>query len=973
MEEGTHSGERTQVCGLKLGRFVLLEPVGAGSMGFVFSAYDPELDRKVAIKLLRTDTTQEEGARLLAESTIDSWTWGTEQPGTQDGPDAYALDSRQQRLLREARAMAQLNHPNVVTVYEVGTHGRDVFIAMQFIQGLTLRDWIAKTCPGWKEILGVYRQAGAGLAEAHRQGMIHRDFKPDNVMIDEKGCAYVLDFGLVRSSEAMARKDLQQAVRNLEPEVSGTATGSALGTPAYMSPEQLHGRSVDARSDQFSFCVSLYEALCRQRPFNGSSIEELGASMERGVAQTPRSGPAPAWVWQAVHRGLHAQPEQRWPTMDDLLERIARDPRAGRKAMFRVAAVLMALGLAIVIMLHFFEVDRPPDCSLAAERLEGSWDAGIRNRGREAFAVSKKPYAQASWKHVEASIDQYANAWVQAQQEVCEATYVFHKQSETLLDLRMACLDQRLAALHTLGKLLVEADSETIERAADMVGRLPGLAICSNTTDLLAPTPLPAKQEYREEIQRARKQLAIFAVSIRRGEHDKVLEQLNIMEKRAREMGYQPILAEILLAKSRLLFELQEMEKSEETCWDALVASLAGNHRHLITMTLVEMVRVEGSIYGKAKAYAFSSLAHARIQGTHADRELDLKRIQYLVDALLFHLDPVDALHIIEPARERFERHYGARSLANADFLAAHAQTLFYMDQLTESLDLYDEALSIYEEKLGATHPHLIAHYLEIAEARNRNADPQGAREAMKAAQEALETLSSASDQMRIRFLAAWGEVYSCLGKTGEAIDAFKQALSLAEKQTSAEWLRAFTYLRYGEHQLRHQNLEDAFVLGQKSMRAYERAVGKKSIDLFMPSYLLGEVELERGNARDAEKHFRRIVSLIGTRSRKAPAIAHGLTGLGESLMAQGKSKEATEVLERAYRLRRQAPGYYWSRPRTSFALASALLASGGDPERAARLATEAFEEFSRVASNLPWDRALKKRMGKLVASLKNQ
>jgi serine/threonine protein kinase len=277
--------------GTVLGRYILIERVGAGGMGVVYAAYDPELNRRVALKLLRTR-------------------------------DGRARTERRTRLLREAQTMARLAHPHVVTVFDVGTWNDDIFVAMEFIEGQSLRGWAQSERRTWKEILAVFLKAGAGLAAAHREGIVHRDFKPDNVLIGTDGRVRVSDFGLARSlatASDMSQPSSAPATTKL------TRTGAVAGTPAYMPPEQITGGVVDERSDVFSFCVALYECLYGHRPFAGASLNELHSAILAHEVSPAESGAAvPAWLRRVLLRGLSPDPADRFPTMDALLDAIQR-------------------------------------------------------------------------------------------------------------------------------------------------------------------------------------------------------------------------------------------------------------------------------------------------------------------------------------------------------------------------------------------------------------------------------------------------------------------------------------------------------------------------------------------------------------------------------------------------------------------------------------------------------------------------
>ncbi|MEX1363848.1 MAG: serine/threonine-protein kinase [Nannocystaceae bacterium] len=304
--------------GTKVGPYVVSLRVGAGAMGEVYAAHDPRLDRPVALKLLRRrarTNTRGNGAA---------------------------------RLLREGQALARLSHPNVVPVYDMGTVRDRVYVAMELVEGATLRRWARAQVRPWREVLAVMLEAGEGLAAAHRAGMVHRDFKPDNVLVDSRGHARVMDFGLARGLRR-AKPPSHRDPRDLE--LTLTRSGAVMGTPSYMSPEQHSGHRVDARSDQFSFCVALYELLYGVRPFLGPSVVALARQKWHEQVRDPRRGPLPCrgrdvprWLHRAVVRGLHPDPDQRWPSMDVLLEALAPDRQPPQRWRW-----LLVAGLCLVL------------------------------------------------------------------------------------------------------------------------------------------------------------------------------------------------------------------------------------------------------------------------------------------------------------------------------------------------------------------------------------------------------------------------------------------------------------------------------------------------------------------------------------------------------------------------------------------------------------------------------------------------
>ena len=367
---GQEAGQRrvAEVLGqeTRLGRFTLLRLLGEGGMGVVYTAWDELLDRRVAIKLVRTEHS---------------------------GGDARA------RMLHEAKGLARLSHPNVVQIYEVSVSDGRVFIAMEYIQGETLRVWTRERRAAGadrRELLDMYLQAGRGLAAAHAQGLVHRDFKPDNVLVGADGRARVVDFGLVTLHDVEPLADAGDGVQARPMDERITVGGVRLGTPAYMSPEQHAGLAADARSDQYSFCVALYEALCGVRPFAG---EPPGASRSGAPPVWPAERALPDWLVGLLRRGLAARPEDRFATMDALLDRLADDPERARRRRRRGAALVVGVAaVAALLVLLVLELRqgwlahrREADAELARVASEGriaaARVAADLPAAREAFAA----------------------------------------------------------------------------------------------------------------------------------------------------------------------------------------------------------------------------------------------------------------------------------------------------------------------------------------------------------------------------------------------------------------------------------------------------------------------------------------------------------------------------------------------------------------------------------------------------------
>ncbi|HVV15569.1 MAG TPA: protein kinase [Polyangia bacterium] len=578
--------------GQAINRFVVLGLVGRGGMGEVYAAYDPELDRKVAIKLLRT----------------------------RDAAEAKS------RLLREAQAIAKLQHPNVVVVYDVGTHGENVFIAMEFVEGRTVNGWLQSARRTRREILDVYLAAGRGLAAAHAAGLVHRDFKPDNVMVTNDGQVRVMDFGLARHvgdeteptggtatlspaaaleiarrmdlgldtdatielgspGRIMSRTPAQSANTYLSMKL--TQTGAMLGTPAYMAPEQFAGGRTDERTDQFSFCVALYEAVYDQRPFAGETFQALMTSVTTGeIRPAPAKPSVPGWIRRALLRGMTADPQQRHPSMTALLAALTTDPTVRLRQAAAVAGVALCVVAGMMAMRRASD-SRQAMCRGGGERLAGVWEAGGQRSSRKdaihrAFVATGASYAEAAFASASRYLDEYANRWAAVYADACEATHVRGEQSPDVLDLRMACLNERLTDLRALTDVFTTADAKVVENAVTSAGSLARLDRCADVPLLRAVIKPPADDATRARVEALRSQLAHLKAIWRAGRCADAEPLANDLLGQVRAIGYQPLLAEALLAVGNDGEDCRPAVERIDMVQESFAAALASHHDEII-------------------------------------------------------------------------------------------------------------------------------------------------------------------------------------------------------------------------------------------------------------------------------------------------------------------------------------------------------------------------------------------------------
>jgi tRNA A-37 threonylcarbamoyl transferase component Bud32 len=457
--------------GDRLDRYVVLECVGTGGMSTVYSAYDPELDRKVALKVLRVAS---------AEASVD---------------EPY----RQDRMLIEARAIARLSHPNVVSVFDARLLQGDLFIAMELVEGETLRHRLDRGVSDWREALALCSAAGRGLAAAHRAGIVHRDFKPENVLIGNDGRVRVADFGLateVGASETAPIPSPSASTSSSLPQ-GLTRTGFVLGTPMYMAPEQMEGADPTPGGDQYSLCLVCFEALFGQRPFAAATFEDLLARRrEERMLALARPRGLPRSLEDALRRGLRAEPGERWPSVDALLEALEL-PRSRTASWIGLGVV----GAAAAVVLGARTIDTDaPHCDRGSFEIAEAWNPDVR-RGMQARG------AAGSGPQLLTRLDTWSADWAEAYDRACRATWIDHVQSEALLDRRIACLQRRRRELSTLVALLL--DDEPTFRGHEAIEAI-DMAACADMERLLRsdgtiePAMAHAVDQARDRVERAR-------------------------------------------------------------------------------------------------------------------------------------------------------------------------------------------------------------------------------------------------------------------------------------------------------------------------------------------------------------------------------------------------------------------------------------------------------------------------------------
>ena len=644
------------------GRYRLLDRLGEGGMGVVYAAYDEHLERKVALKLIR--------------------------------PNRLTSAEARERTLREARALARLSHPNVVHVYEVGELEGQLFVAMEFLAGPTLRAWHKQQVRSWRDSLRLLCQAGEGLAAAHAEGIVHRDFKPQNTMLGADGRVRVLDFGLARLGEP-AEAAAPAVLASIDDPGRGlTMTGTVLGTPAYMAPEQFRGATASDRSDQFSFCVAVYEALYGYRPFREDSFTTLLEELDAGrIAARPRDSDVPQRIHTVLLRGLAVDPAARWPSMRELLAALERDPG------IRLRRTLAAVALVTVTGTASYTLARPNDgavvevCPDARAEVEAVWsearaaavrDAVLASHGAEALAI------------VEPQLDRYATQWAEMRNASCLA-HVEGRQSARVFDLRNACLHQRLASLDALVEILGNAGQGPFADIAKATSALPGLERCDDIPALLAAVAPPEDEAMQARVQAHRETLARAQVREDAGHYASGLELVSVVLADDAALVHEPLLAETYLHKGSLEMYTDPAE-GVRSLDKALWAALATGHAPVAAQASSKRVFMHGvSLAQQDRAIADLPMTMALNRRVSDDVELYAEYLNNIGVVHWYRGDYPEARRWLEEARDLRAAHdhpQNWRSIASINNLGRVAM----------SERRYTEALGLIRESIDADH-----------------------------------------------------------------------------------------------------------------------------------------------------------------------------------------------------------------------------------------------------------------------------
>lgn len=800
-----------------LGRYTIRRLIGAGGMGRVFAAVDPELGRAVAIKLIRADRASSPSARA--------------------------------RLVREAQALARLHHPNVVTVYDVKTQGDAVFIAMELIEGSTLAEWVQAAKRDWRQVLETFLAAGRGLAAAHGAGIVHRDVKPANVIVGPDRVV-VVDFGLARTGTDTPDPDpLGETEKLLE--VSVTATGERVGTPFYMSPEQRAGGAVTAKSDQYSFCVALWDAL-------------HGIAPSDGVAAVRRAE-VPGWVNAALQRGLEPDPERRWPTMNALLATLARDPARRRRQIAVGVAVIALGGLALAGVLR----NRVEPCGDAETRLAAIWDGPRKGVIQRAFAASGIPYADDTWRRASTRLDAYASGWVDMYSETCRATRVEGRQSDSLLDLRMGCLERRRALLRGLTDVWARGvDGPAVEHAIGAADGLPSLADCADARGLTERVPLPADPALLAKIARARGRIdAAQALRLSYRLSDARTEAAAARTE-ADATGWPQVRAEAAGAEADVLTDRGEPREAQ---WlEAARLAFAARDDRLAARALVALTFDLSNDENKAeRAFVVADVADGVVTRSGGDDRLRIDLERYRGDALRIRGKYEEARAAYQAAYDDAVRTLGPETSALHGIRIRQTDIAQRLGQLAEARRIGEENLTATIRLLGGEHP-------------------------------------SVGSQLN-----SLGNVALNTGDLDAAADYYRRALAILLKVRGPDAVgTALVQKNLARAEVALGHLAAADKLLEPSLASLTRSFGAEHVEVTRAMGDLAMLRRKQGRVDEARTAVDRVLEILTKiQGPMHPDLSYPLIELGMQNMAKGDPVHALPPYRRAVELRSKALG----------------------------------------------------------------
>jgi tetratricopeptide (TPR) repeat protein len=827
-----------------VGRYLVEGTLGRGGMGIVFAAFDPELDRRVALKLLRPDRS----------GVLDDDEW-------------------RRRLLGEARALAQLSDPNVVQVFDLGTHDGAVYVAMELVTGCTLAEWLKERPRTLAEILPIFVDAGRGLAAAHAVGIVHRDFKPGNILVGTDGRVRVADFGLAAacsSSTAIAT-----------PSSSESDGGVVMGTVGYMAPEQRNAQSTDHRADQYSFCVALHFAIYGEKP----EQDARGAA----VVCTRSEPPIPGRIRAAIARGLSTDPADRFASMDDLLAAIVHAPGRPR---WVIAAGVVIVPFGVFGALASTQPSTN-GCRTADDRLAGVWDSDVRTTMTDAFAATGSSYATAATARVVEGLDGWAAAWAQEYAAACTAPV----ESAARID----CLDLELDRARALTEVLRSPDASVVAHAVDAVLGMRPPADCSGSIDPVGAPP----SESLAAVATTRAKLHTAEAQTQAGRFDDAYAGAEQAVRDADAIGWPPLRADALLVLGTLQQQHMRSAEAEATLDQAFWLARECGHERVAMRAATRMIELLGiDLRREEEALRWAREAEAAMQRHGGDTDTE-------IGILIGRASVFDLVGRSEEARVDFER---ALALDEATRKSDATSATIHNSLGIVALNLGDDAagkahlekaIEIAEASLGPEHPEVALYLLNLGTTHLQFNALAKARPLIERALEIRERAFGPENALTAQALGQLGITADLEGNRAEALELLQRTLGIRERTLApdhpdiASTHNSLAVVLEGMGQ--REQARDHLI---SSLGMLERKLGDSHPELAQLHINLGEFAFQDREWKLAHEHFLRAIELreaaVGPNHR---SLADPLYSLAEVELELGRTPDAVRNAERSLAL----------------------------------------------------------------------
>lgn len=891
-----------------IGRYRMREELGRGGFGAVYSAYDPELQREVAVKL------------LLPRKGRKNPKW-------------------QARLVREAQTLAQLEHPNVVSVYDVGTDdaSRGVYIVMELLRGHCARTWVKEEPrPAWQHVVSAFLGAAKGLSAAHAMAIVHRDFKPSNVMIDEAGIAKVIDFGLARELTDLDSTHGSGGSGSHSVRSGGsslTTMGTLVGTPPYMPPEQhmaVGVGTVGPASDQYALCVSLFEVLYGTRPFVAEDLDELYTlKREMKIGAVPKDRGVPKTVHRVLLRGLAPDPADRWPSMDALSEALAAAARPRKKVLGAAIVGVGAVALAVLVGVEQASAEEDP-CLALASRADRVWSPARVEALQRSVLEDARGGEAAVWTAARGRLETRLQSWQGALEEACASGATA----------RVECLDQWLRDVETsIG--VIEGEEVSASATMGVVDAVPPLEQCGSAHWASGLDDIPL----RDGFVRAR-------ALVKTGSGEEALALVASLVTEARALDNDALLAQAQLTAGLVYGERERLEDGRQALIEATSLADGIGLDAVAAEAAIGLVRVCGAMGRFDDAHQWKAVARARMarlgEPPYLRRMLLGAEVFELIyeggfaEAYALALELVDLLPGDTMAFER------SRALANV------AMTAFELGRMHEARAVAAEARGILVGVVGEEHAavgRILADEGRYTVAAGEVADGV---EMMRRAVELLEAAGGPNDPYALNTKRTLADSLARLGKFEESLAMLRQTYESTIALYGKEHIRsAVTAFALADQELVAEHPDAAVVLAREAMRTISSLYGASDPKMAWGTGLLARALVMQGETEQARDLVTRaLAALTGATPAERESRINLMMTLAEVEHDEGRLDDAVRTLERAIELCSSDPAVSDPSVLASLEGTRAFVeVERGQPERAMEAARRTIGYLERIGA----------------------